>query len=173
MIGIDCKKRSKYPVINIPFSGSSISKEHCRVLIDDSEHFIMDLGTKGKTKRRSHILKPNVYYELSDRIDLTLGELKCQYFTTLMSMREKEEEKKSVDETDVDLNETRSVNSDATATPSPRPAHSIQMSPPTLPSFDAGECITCMVCNVMIGYFCERIFSLAYSALIVCMQYHK
>lgn len=148
MIGIGCKKRSKCQVINIPYSGNSVAKEHCRVLIDDNEHFIMDLGTKGKTKRRSHVLKPNVYYELSDGIDLTLGDLKCQYFTAPMSAREKEEEKKSVDETD--LNETRSINTDATATPSPRPAHSIQMSPlPTLPSFDAGECITCMACNVM------------------------
>ena len=152
-------------------------KEHCRILIDDNEHFIMGLGTKGKTQRRGHTLRPNVYYELVDGIHLTLGDLKCQYYysTTITREEEGEKEEKEV-ETGPDLNKTLPVDSDSTVTPSPRSAQLIPISPPTLPSFDndAGKC--CMTYHTVQKFlmgtnfahnFVENIIAYLLSATIV------
>ena len=65
------------------------------------EHFIMDLGTANNTKRRAHILRPHTYYELTNGIELTIGDIHCQYFCN-----------------DKDAPDT--VDSDKTATPSPK-----------------------------------------------------
>ena len=62
----------------LPFHG--LSRKHCCILIDEEEHFIMDLNSRNKTYRRTHCLRPNIYYELTDGVELTLSNVRCQYF---------------------------------------------------------------------------------------------
>ena len=40
----------------------------------------MDKNTINNTYRRTHCLKPNVYYELIDEIELKLADIRCIYY---------------------------------------------------------------------------------------------
>ena len=40
----------------------------------------MDLGSRNKTYRNTHCLRPNTYYELTNGVQLTLADISCQYF---------------------------------------------------------------------------------------------
>ncbi len=64
--------------IHIPHN--NLSKQHCQILIDKDDHFIMDLDSRNKTYRRAHCLRPNTYYELTNGIKITLADMECQYF---------------------------------------------------------------------------------------------
>ena len=64
--------------LHLPYN--NLSKQHCRILIDNNEHFIMDLNSRNKTHRNTHCLRPNTYYELTNGIQLKLADLDCQYF---------------------------------------------------------------------------------------------
>lgn len=63
---------------SLTLSYDALSKEHCLILIDGNEHFIMALTSN--IQRRNHVLRPNVYYELTDGVQLILGDgLNAQY----------------------------------------------------------------------------------------------
>ena len=64
--------------IHLPYN--NLSKQHCKILIDNTEHFIMDMDSRNKTHRNTHCLHPNIFYELTNGIQLTLADVKCQYF---------------------------------------------------------------------------------------------
>ena len=57
-----------------------ISKYHACFLVEDGDHFVKDCDSKNNTYRKKHKLRPNVYYELVDKCELTFGDLKCQYW---------------------------------------------------------------------------------------------
>ena len=40
----------------------------------------MDLDSRNKTYRKTHSLRPNTYYELTNGVELTLADIQCQYF---------------------------------------------------------------------------------------------
>ncbi|KAL5456890.1 hypothetical protein EMCRGX_G034116 [Ephydatia muelleri] len=61
----------------IPAKG--LSRHHVEILVDGSEHFIKDLGSRNKTYRFTHQLRPHVYYELRNNTELHLANVKCLY----------------------------------------------------------------------------------------------
>ena len=58
----------KKDVCQLALPLSSLSRKHCRILIEEDEHFIMDLGSQNKTYRRKHCLRSHAYYELANPI---------------------------------------------------------------------------------------------------------
>lgn len=108
------------------------------MLIDGEEHFIMDLSNERKTQRETHSLRPNVYYELVNGVQLTLGNVCVQYYCQDKSLDSSPQEGEGKAPTMRTLNkERRSIDSDCTATPSPKSTpSSSHFSPPILQSFD-------------------------------------
>eukprot|EP00794_Sanderia_malayensis_P006813 gene6813-7582_t len=56
-----------------------ISKKHACIEVLAGQHFIMDYGSKNKTRRGKLILRPNVMYELTDQCFLTFADVECEY----------------------------------------------------------------------------------------------
>lgn len=63
----------------VVISDKTVSKKHACVLVEGGEHFVKDCSSKNKTYRRSAELRPEAYYELRNDLELTFGEVKCQY----------------------------------------------------------------------------------------------
>ena len=57
-----------------------ISKYHACFLVEDGDHFVKDCDSKNNTYRKKYKLRPNAYYELGDKCELTFGDFKCQYW---------------------------------------------------------------------------------------------
>lgn len=57
----------------------TISKKHACILVEGREHFVRDCSSKNKTYRRSAELRPEAYYEICNELEMTFGEVKCQY----------------------------------------------------------------------------------------------
>ena len=57
----------------------TISKKHACILVEGGEHFVKDCSSKNKTYRRNVELRPEAYYELCNELELTFGEIMCQY----------------------------------------------------------------------------------------------
>ena len=124
----------KKDVCQLALPLSSLSRKHCRILIEEDEHFIMDLGSQNKTYRRKHCLRPHTYYELVDNIELTLANISCRYYCQTSPPADKEHSEftdpafshslLSDNDSTPDiflLNEKLSDVTDNTATPSPKP----------------------------------------------------
>ena len=122
----------KKDVCQLPLPLSNLSRKHCRILIEENEHFIMDLDSQNKTYRRKHCLRPHTYYELVDNIELTLANVSCRYYCQTSPPADKEYS----ESTDLALSHlllsdndntpdisllNEKLSDDDTATPSPKP----------------------------------------------------
>lgn len=63
----------------VVIADKTISKKHACILVEGGEHFVKDCSSKNKTYRRSVELRPEAYYELCNELELTFGEIMCQY----------------------------------------------------------------------------------------------
>ncbi|XP_064397115.1 uncharacterized protein LOC135343983 isoform X3 [Halichondria panicea] len=64
---------------DVTLSNGSLSQKHAQILVEKGSHFIKDLGSRNKTFRRKVALKPNIYYELTDGVQVTLANITCYY----------------------------------------------------------------------------------------------
>lgn len=77
--GVNSVGRSTSCQICIPVK--AISKHHATILVEKDSHFLQDNNSKNHTRRNKVLLRPQTYYELSDKCDLLFGDCSCIYYT--------------------------------------------------------------------------------------------